>query len=57
MNWSAVLAPLKYFAGAVVTICLVSGLVWFAMNHWIICLGAIFIYVVYEICLGGEKEL
>lgn len=57
MNWRAFLIPLKYFAGAIVTITLLSGLVWFATTHWAICLILILSYVIFEIMRPSEKEL
>jgi hypothetical protein len=51
------LTALKYSVGGVLALTMLSGLIWFASTHWVICLLAIFCYVVYEITMGGEKEL
>ena len=47
----------KSALAGVAVMCALSGLIWFATTHLVLCLGAIAIYVVYEITMGGEKEL
>lgn len=47
----------KSLGAGIAVIAMLSGLLWFISTHWVICLLAIFCYVVYEITMGGEKEL